>query len=166
MQLCTAHHRLLFRLAYGILRDAHAAEDACQQALVKACEWGSEARPAQLRAWLAKVVVNESLQIVRRRSIEARVRRQLADCDRVASEPAHERGLRTAILSALGKLPEPNGLIVLLRVMDGQRGNDVAELLGLSAADVSRRLYLGMEALRGLLADFNRPGAMDGGDGS
>lgn len=167
VQTCSAHHGLLFRLAFGILRDAHAAEDACQQALVKACEQSQNAgEPTHLRAWLAKVVVNESLQVLRRRGIEQRARRQWADYERGLGGSGQEPGLRPAILEALGKLPGPNGLIVLLRIMDGRRGNDVAELLGLSAADVSRRLYASMEILRGLLAEYDRPEALDGSYGS
>src|SRR5665213_2282486 len=65
---------LFFRLAIGILRNGAAAEDVCQQSLAKAWERREEIDgPAFLRGWLAKVVVNESLAIVRRQRTEKRV---------------------------------------------------------------------------------------------
>ena len=66
--------RLLYRLAFGVLRDGAAAEDVCQQALLKAWERRESLRDAAaLRAWLARVVVTESLYARRRRAVERRV---------------------------------------------------------------------------------------------
>jgi len=49
------HARLWFRLAYDILHDAHAAEDVCQQALLRA--WSNRERlrdAGQLRACISR----------------------------------------------------------------------------------------------------------------
>jgi RNA polymerase sigma factor (sigma-70 family) len=186
--LCVAERAFFLRLAWGILRDAHAAEDACQQAFVQACaasqtwsdpatpspgcraEAACEARPAppdpaRLRPWLAQVVVNESLQVLRRRKLERRLRGPSPALDQsgvVADEsraaPDADPFLRETVLAALEQLPEPNRLVVLLRIMEGWSGNEVKDLLGCSAAEVSRRLYRGMEQLRGLLADVGGVG--------
>lgn len=66
---------LFFRLAYGVVRDVQTAEDVCQQAFLRAWELRGRIRDVEtLRAWLAKVVVNESLVVVRRRKTEQRAR--------------------------------------------------------------------------------------------
>jgi len=172
--LCVAERAFLFRLAWGILRDAHAAEDACQQAFVQACAARvTPPDPARLRPWLAKVVVNESLQALRRRKLERRLRGPSPALDQsgvVADEsraaPDANPFLRETVLAALEQLPEPSRLVVLLRVMHGWSGNEVKALLGCSAAEVSRRLYAGMEQLRGLLARLQADAAKDDRYGS
>ncbi|HSZ55558.1 MAG TPA: sigma-70 family RNA polymerase sigma factor [Tepidisphaeraceae bacterium] len=145
--------RLLYRLAYGILREPGSAEDACQQALTRAWERRGELRdPALLQSWLARVVVTESLQTRRRGQIERRV---LSDPARQPHEqPPPDTDLREGVLKAMEQLPEQARLIVALRVMQGVSGNDVKDLLGCSAAEVSRQLHRGLEMLRGLLADW------------
>ena len=148
--------RLFFRLAQGILHDATAAEDVCQQAMLRACERRNELRdPAALRSWLAWVIVNEALQLVRRRKIESRV---LVDAAAVSSETpvAGDSGfeLREAVLAAVQDLPDTERVIIILRIMDGRSGREVVNLLGLSDSEISRRLHRGMEKLRQVLVDW------------
>lgn len=149
----TCRGRWFFRLAYGILRDADAAEDACQQAFLRA--WQSRARiqdSVALPAWLAKVVVNESLQRCRRGKTEERA---LAKC-MAAREPneTHPAAGDPGELprTILCELSEEVRTVVALRLIDGMSGNEVAVLLGCSASEVSRRLHQGMDELRRRLA--------------
>lgn len=146
------HGPLFFRLAYGVVRDAAAAEDACQQAMLKA--WAQRDRidnPDLLRSWLARTVVNESLQIARRREIERRVLGRHAMSTESASEPESPLANREAVIEAMNELDEDVRAVVALRVIEGLSGNQVKDLLGCSAAGVSRRLHLGLEQLRAAL---------------
>jgi RNA polymerase sigma-70 factor (ECF subfamily) len=130
-----------------VLRDAAAAEDVCQQAFLKAWQCQSAIRDRSgLSAWLAKVVVNESLQVLRRRKTE------LAALETAALFRAPQQSLpgdplenRDHVLLALEKLPEITRLVVAMRLMQGLSGNEVKELLGCSAAEVSRQLHCGIE---------------------
>ena len=68
-----ASGRSLFKVAFDILHDAAAAEDACQQAFLKAWEHQDSLRSAgALRAWLTQTVIHESLAVYRRRRTEGR----------------------------------------------------------------------------------------------
>jgi len=59
--------RLLLTAGYGVLRDWDAAADAVQSALLKAWRGRRSVKdPAKFKAWLVKIVVNESRDIVRR----------------------------------------------------------------------------------------------------
>src|SRR3954447_10916209 len=147
--------RFFFRLAHNVLRDAQLAEDVCQQALLRAWEERDRIQPGPtLKAWLARTVVNNSLQLVRRGKVERKVLGHEAHVRPAAERPAGEREeAGEAVLAALHRLPEPTRLVVALRVLEGMAGNDVKELLGCSAAEVSRQLHRGLEQLRGLLAD-------------
>lgn len=150
-----ADGRLYFRLAYGVLRDPHGAEEACQQAMLKAWDQRDRIEPAKLRAWLARVVVNESLYVARRRKVEQRSTATQAyrDAD-PGPAPLDALATREAVMLAMDRLPETTRTVVALRVMHGLSGNEVKDLLGCSAGEVSRQLHGGMEQLRGLLAEF------------
>lgn len=161
------HRQLFFRLAYGVLRDPVASEDACQAALMKAwVQRSSIADPLIVKRWICRVVVTESLAIARRRRLEERVFPPpvqgggLAPAGTVeaispaAKKPVEDEELRAAVLAALEQLPETTRLIVVLRDMHGETGVAVAELLGLSGSDVSRELHEGRRQLRGLMSGF------------
>jgi RNA polymerase sigma-70 factor (ECF subfamily) len=159
--------RLWFRLAYDILHDAHAAEDVCQQALLRG--WTSRDRlrdPAQLRAWIARTVVNESLQVLRRRRVEERARQHHVRRDANIDPPDEPLAAREAVVMGLSALSEPVRAVVALRVMEGMSGNDVKDLLGCSAAQVSRMLHEGLDQLRVVLGGgAGGAGAGGGGEG-
>jgi RNA polymerase sigma factor (sigma-70 family) len=148
--------RLLFRVAYGLLRDAAGAEDVCQQTFMNAWEHRGQIRsPAALRSWLATTVTNRSLEVLRRRRTEQRVLRlDLASRSDIEGLRVHEGELRDAILDGLAKLPEQTRLIVVLRVMRGLSGGEVKDLIGCSASEVSRQLHRGLEQLRHLLPEL------------
>ena len=158
--------RLWFRLAYDILHDAHAAEDACQQSLMRA--WSNRDRlrdPMQLRSWLAKTVINESLTVLRRNRTEQRV---LDNEPRL--QPQHtvlddSLTARETIMAGLAALSEPVRAVVALRIMQGFSGNEVKDLLGCSASQVSRMLHEGLEQLRTTLnpklGDAEKAGSHD-----
>ncbi len=153
--------RLLFRLAYNVLRDRAAAEDACQHALLKAWEERERLRdPPVLRSWLARVVVNESLRLVRRRNVERKSLQLAGGAARAVAGASVESDVRESVLLALEQLPERSKAVVTLRVMQGLSGNETAELLGLSAGEVSRQLHAGMEQLRALLDDWDADAVM------
>jgi RNA polymerase sigma-70 factor (ECF subfamily) len=158
---------LFFQLAYGVVRNAASAEDACQAALLKAWEHRREvANPEQLRAWISRVVLNESLAVARRARLERRtLERQHRsrpgnrpdDAAARSGTPSALRAvdLRESLLIAMDQLPELTRLVVALRVMHGSRGNDVSDLLGCSASEVSRHLTAGMARLRELVRGWD-----------
>ena len=156
--------RLYFRVAYGVLRDPHGAEEACQQAMLKAWDHRDRIEPATLRAWLARVVLNESLYVARRRKVEQRWMAARAHPDAGPGPTSLDAlATREAVMLAMDRLPETARTVVALRVMHGLSGNEVKDLLGCSAGEVSRQLHRGMEQLRGLLAEFQTGPASQAG---
>ncbi len=109
-----ANDRLFFKLAFNVLREATAAEDVCQHALMKAWEFRHEIADANsLRAWLAKVIVNESLRLVRRRKVETRAMIDSRVLPKTTAVPAHLAAeLKESVVAALATLPEPMRLAV------------------------------------------------------
>ena len=147
------HSRLWFRLAFNVLRDAQAAEDVCQQALLRALTQRESIRdPRMLKSWMARTVVNESLTLLRRRGAEGRAltrQAQMAPTQTTADTTED----REAVMAGLATLPEDIRTVVALRVMEGVSGNEVKDLLGCSAGQVSRMLHEGLDRLRRVLQD-------------
>lgn len=144
-----AHGRQFFRVAYGILRDSHAAEDTCQQVLLRAWELRDRiVDPTALQAWLLRVTVTESLQVVRRRKSEIHARAELEKTPSDGMSEAEKAEFREVFHAALCELPELTQVVVVLRSVQGMSGNEVSRMLNCSASEVSRRLHHGMEYLR------------------
>ncbi len=168
------HARFFFRLAYGVLRDVAAAEDACQGAMLKALsQRPRDTEPAVVKGWMSRIVVTESLAIARRRRLERQTfasPAEYGDLDSmtevgaggaVGRIPGEDEELRAAVVAALERLPERTRLIVVLCDMHAVTGVAVAEMLGATSSDVSRRLREGRRQLRELMADF--PDATEAG---
>ncbi|MDX1682022.1 MAG: sigma-70 family RNA polymerase sigma factor [Phycisphaeraceae bacterium] len=151
---------VLFRTAWGILGDTAAAEDACQQALCKG--WGRRAEirdPNALGAWLRRVVVNECLQVIRKRQRERRILRKpgVAATAGEGGAGADDRlAMRESLLAALEDLPEITRMVVVMRVVENRSGNEVAEIIDRSPSEVSRRLHHGLRCLREHLPQWER----------
>jgi RNA polymerase sigma factor (sigma-70 family) len=85
----------------------------------------------------------------------------LSNCehsDFIEGKQEEELENREMVIGALEKLPDTTRMVVTLRIMQQFSGNEVKELLGCSASEVSRRLHEGMELLRNLLAEQNLSG--------
>ena len=67
-ELCLARRAALRRAAYLIVRDWHTAEDLVQQAMIKLYAAWPRVRSLSAEAFARKVVVNECLSHLRRRS--------------------------------------------------------------------------------------------------
>jgi RNA polymerase sigma-70 factor (ECF subfamily) len=147
------HGALLFRAAFDILKDAADAEDMVQQAFLKAWERRDEiVHAGLLKQWLTRTVVNGSLQTLRRRKTEHRVLKRHASVPASVETPTTEKGeLHALLLDAVADLPEMSRTVVVLRVLEGMSGDDVKNLLGCSAAEVSRQLHRGLDQLRRMM---------------
>ncbi len=146
-----------FRIARRIVGDAAAAEDVCQQVYLKALNAREDIRdPHRLPAWLTRVIVNESLDLLRQRKRQRKAYEQRVESDRSAltSSPAESSvEMREHVALLLERLDEPIRTVVVMRTMQGMSGNEVKRALGCSAGLVSRRLHQGLEQLRQWMAE-------------
>ena len=138
-----------FRLARRIVGEASAAEDACQRAFLRA--WRQRDRIERveaIRSYLARAVVNESLQWRRQRQTELGALNGLPPRDGGPADPGAGLEQREWVWRAVEQLHEPTRSIVILRIAHGLKGKEVSERLGCSASEVSRRLHDGLDTLR------------------
>jgi RNA polymerase sigma factor (sigma-70 family) len=135
-----------FRLAVSILYDASLAEDAVQEALLKA--WrklhtfrtGSDVRP-----WFLTIVANQCRSMRRARWWSVL---------RVADVPTHvstdpSAAERIDLEAALRKLPERARLLLVLRYYLDMPFEEIAEVVGASPSAVKSSTHRALAKLRG-----------------
>jgi RNA polymerase sigma-70 factor (ECF subfamily) len=158
--LMRRHHRMLFRAARAILRDDDEAEDAVQDAWLRAyLGIGTFRGEAKLSTWLVRIAANEAL--VRRR--KARRRPEMVPLR--VEEPGHqgqadtawrdgpadraERSEMRALLEAsIRALPEDFRAVFMLRAVQELSVEETAEALGLPPDTVKTRLFRARRRLR------------------
>ena len=85
-RLVRMHQAVAFRAAYLVTRDAPEAEDATQEAFIKAYRAIDRFRPgAPFRPWLLTIVTNEARNRRRSAGRRAKLNLQMAAEDQVAS---------------------------------------------------------------------------------
>lgn len=153
-QLVEPYREIVFRVAYLVTRNAADAEDAAQEALLKA--WlalGRFRTEAPLRPWLLRIAVNEAHNRRRgeRRREELVLRAAAASSGEAAPSPeeaalAAER--RRSLLDALERLPPPARLVLGLRYLLDLPEEEVAAALGVRRGTVKSRTARALERLR------------------
>lgn len=158
------NNRRLFRVARSILKDDWEAEEAVQEAYVRAFRRldDFEGRAA-LATWLTRIVINEALMRLRRRRPEIA---EIADLDVVAADEAAnvlafpvnaqadpERAMaQTEINAMLEKaiddLPDVYRIVLVARVIEEMSVEETAELYGLKPETVKTRLHRARALLR------------------
>lgn len=160
------HNRLLFRTARSILKSDAEAEDALQEAYLRA--WrslGSFRSEARLSTWLVRIVINEAFSRLRRRGLPTLPADDDADsaqegiADDADLHPAHhpERvamraQLRQLLEAHIDTLPDAFRSVFMLRAVEELSVDDVATLLDIPAATVRTRYFRARGLLRAHIA--------------
>ena len=150
--LVRAHSDIAFRTAMLITQDAAEAEEAAQDAFVKAWRALGRFREGEpWRPWLLTIVANEARN--RRRS--AGRRQALALRLTAATETGSAEATvlateaRTALLSAMARLREDDRLVLGCRYLLELSEAETAAALGVRPGTVKSRTSRALERLRG-----------------
>lgn len=150
------HYRRLHRLAAQLLGPGPKAEDAVHDAFVKLIRHFDELRDRpedRLGAWLAVVVKNTALDMLRREKRET----ELED----GYEPAvpADQGEFQALVALIRGLPEEYRRILELRFVTEWSLAEIAQATGLTESAVKTRVFRGRKML---LEQLRREGYLDG----
>lgn len=156
------HSGIAYSLAYRIVGDRAAAEDVIQEAFVSA--WRNSSRFDQargsVRSWLLGIVRNRAIDLVRSRTGSG-LKFALDGEDLLARRPAEERTDAEAIRhetqdevrGAMGELPEEQMRVIGLAYFGGFSQSEIAEIVGVPLGTVKGRMRLGLEKIRGEMAE-------------
>jgi RNA polymerase sigma-70 factor (ECF subfamily) len=142
-----ALHERYGRMVHAILLarvPAAAAADLVQDVFVAALERIGELRQVEaFGGWLAQIARNRAVDHLRAR----RVVTPLHDDDRVAGG-GHAAAEAREALRAIRALPEAYRETLLMRLVEGLSGPEIAERTGLTPGSVRVNLHRGMQLLR------------------
>jgi RNA polymerase sigma-70 factor (sigma-E family) len=142
----------LVRMARGLLRDPHHAEDLVQDVLAKALlKWGRIASADNPDAYVRRMVVNASTSWWRRAVRREHAREHAKLPDRGVSDASGSIVERDRMLALLRRLPTKQRAVLVLRHYEGMRDADIGELLGCSEVTVRSNAHRGLATLRRLL---------------
>jgi len=173
-ELVARHQRRANRIAYHYLRDAAEADEAVQDAFVKAyAHLPSFREELPFDVWFTRILINGCLDRIKARTRRERWLRPMsaavgAGADGVpierdlseraaASGPSPEDALltrerRRQIAAALAKLPDRQRAVFVLSHVEGCTSREVSAMTGLNESTVRVHLFRAIRRLRSLLA--------------
>jgi RNA polymerase sigma-70 factor (ECF subfamily) len=143
------HSRALFAIAYGVLQNREEAEDAVQDALVKA--WKSRWRvrdPEKFPAWLCMIARHRARDVFRKRPrvSQTDLKGHALSCP--PSLPEDTLSLDRQLHSALAALPELHRSALTLRYFEDLDYASIEKLLGVSNGTLRGILGRALASLR------------------
>jgi RNA polymerase sigma-70 factor (ECF subfamily) len=165
-ELVRPYERRVYAAAFAILRNEQDAEDAAQEAMLKAfANIGQFRAEARFSTWLIQITVNEALMRRRReRTVimegiddhrdedSEYAPRDFADWREIPSEALERKEVRQHLAKALATLDQKYREVFVLRDMEHLNIQETAVALGISVASVKTRLLRARLMLRDLLA--------------
>jgi RNA polymerase sigma factor (sigma-70 family) len=161
-QLVRQYQDVAFRTAYLITGAAAEADDAAQEAFIKAWYALDRFRPdAPFRPWLLRIVANEARNrrtaAGRRATLALRAmeRRPMADAIPSPEAAALHAEQQGALLHALGRLREEDRLVIAYRYFFDLSEGEMATALDCARGTVKSRLSRALGRLREVLRTTN-----------
>jgi RNA polymerase sigma factor (sigma-70 family) len=151
-QLILHYQNQAFNLAYHILQDAAAADDATQEALISAYRGLGKFRGGSFRAWLLRIVSNACYDELRRRKrspaiswddfgdLEEEANPHLVDAGARPEESVQQAELRALLERTMAKLPQDQRVVLLLVDRMDLSYEEAAEALHINLGTVKSRL--------------------------
>jgi RNA polymerase sigma-70 factor (ECF subfamily) len=156
------HGGAAYSLAYRVLGERGAAEDCIQEAFISIWRSGGKFDPTRgsVRSWTLSIVRNRAIDILRSKANKA-PKMTFDDDEIIESRPAEElteeEAMRhetaTEVRGALSQLPDDQSKVIQLAYFGGFSQSEIARMLNLPLGTVKGRMRLGLEKIRGELAE-------------
>jgi RNA polymerase sigma-70 factor (ECF subfamily) len=159
--LVREHARLVYRIAYAVLRRHHDAEDATQETFVRVLRYSHKlARVEDHKTWLARiawrVAVDRNRQQGRKREIPLDDPEKplpgVASSDTAADDALHGAQIGDLLERIISALPEKLRQPLILSTIEEMSPREVAATLGINQAAVRSRVFRARQILREKLA--------------
>jgi RNA polymerase sigma-70 factor (ECF subfamily) len=172
-ELVGRHQRRAARIAFHYLRDAAEADEAVQDAFVKAySHLASFREELPFEVWFTRILINGCLDRIKARTRRERWIAPMPDGpggerDFAERTPGHgpspedqllARERREALSRALAKLPERQRSVFMLSHYEGCTSREVSALTGLNESTVRVHLFRAIRKLRVLLGEKSGTG--------
>jgi RNA polymerase sigma-70 factor (ECF subfamily) len=156
--LVASYVRRVISIAWGIVRNAHDAEDLAQEAFVKAYESIGRFRSSEpFGPWIYRIVTNLALDVMKHRNkfrheeLDERAPAGRRDAAEVA---AMSNEIAVRIDEAIETLPEMQRIVARLHLVDQFEHSEIAAMMKLSEGTVRSHLSLARGKLKQKLSDL------------
>lgn len=157
--LIERHRNRLWAVALRTTGDPQEAEDALQDALISAFRRADQYRgEAAVTTWLHRIVVNASLDRLRRRTARPTVPLPDDPVIRNSRDEIGERETQILVLDALAELPADQRDAVLLVDLEGYSVQDAARMLNCPEGTIKSRCSRGRKRLAEQLSYLRNQG--------
>ncbi len=161
-----------YGIAVGMLHDSEAASDVVQDAFLKAYRHlGRFQGGSSFYTWFYRIVVNLSIDHIRRRKRSARIeyddgiaRPELGEqkgtdlapryMDSNPAKAYQRRRLAQEIARCVDALSPKHRAVIVLREYEGLSYNEIAEVLGIAKGTVMSRLFHARKRLQEMLGEY------------
>ena len=163
--LVERHRSMVYRIAYQFAGNHHDAEDIAQEVFIKVYRSLDRFRQdAQLTSWMYRIVMNACIDHRRRQRLaiaapfgeEAEHRMLNTPEDTPGPEDrAYAGELGQVLESEIGRLPNGQRVVFVMRHHQGMKLCEIAAALGLAEGTVKRQLHAAVHRLRQALTEAN-----------
>jgi RNA polymerase sigma-70 factor, ECF subfamily len=159
--LVRRHARLVYRIAYAVLRRHHDAEDATQETFLRVLRYSRRlAGVEDQKTWLARIAWRVAID---RNRLQGRKREmslddpeqllpEVASSDAAADEALHGAQVSNVLELMIAALPEKLRQPLILSTIEEMSPREVAATLGINEAAVRSRIFRARQILREKLA--------------
>jgi RNA polymerase sigma-70 factor, ECF subfamily len=160
-QLVHEHSRLVYRIAYAVLRRHHDAEDATQETFLRVLRYSTKLEKIDdPKGWLARIAWRVAVDRSKKRDQtpetlledEARSVVEVAAAETPADETVHAARAGAALEKLIAALPPKLREPLILSTIEEMSPREVGAALGINEAAVRSRVFRARQILKEKLA--------------
>lgn len=140
----------MFIVAQRYVKDVAAAEDAMQEAFIKAFSKLHQFKgDVTFGAWLKRIVVNTCLDAIKARKMELySINEEVMSLADEEDWTVSDETTLTEIHHAIDQLKDPYRVVVQLFLLEGYDHKEISDILGISESASRTNLYRGKQLLK------------------
>ena len=155
--LVQQHSRLVYRIAYAVLRRHHDAEDATQETFMRVLRYSSKlSRVENPKTWLARIAWRVAVERGKQRRWDRETPLddpekpsvELASSDSAADETLHGIRIGAVLEKLIAALPAKLREPLVLSTVEEMSPREVAATLGINEAAVRSRVFRARQILK------------------
>ena len=138
------YYKAMYNTSLRIVNDTAEAEDVMQESFLAAFQRiNGYTGEGSFGSWLKRIVVNNSLDVLRRNKPEISIEEESLDFPEIVEESLDEeiRLQAAEIQEVITKLPEEYRIVITLFLLEGYDHEEISEILGISN-NLSRTRYV------------------------